>query len=78
MTAATTIVTKTAATTLGHMRLSLPGAQDSSSRTSKCLPILSHYRQPDLQEVLIEDRVPQKSEAGLVGFGMSSRRQQQQ
>ena len=38
-----------------HGRLPLRGAQDSSSRTSKCLPILSHYRRPDAQEVnLIE------------------------
>ena len=33
---------------LGHGRLPLRGAQESSSRTSKCLTITSHYRQPGL------------------------------
>ena len=46
--AATTTAT---ITTLGHGRPPLRGgAQDTSSKTSKCLPILTHYRQPDLQE----------------------------
>ena len=45
----------TTAASLGHGRLPLRNAQDISSKTSKCLPILSHYRQLDLQEVkLIE------------------------
>ena len=51
----TTLISKAKDEPKRHGRLSLRGAQDSSSRTSKCLPILSHYRQPDLQEVNLID-----------------------